>query len=288
MKPITVAVIGGTGIYNLDNLKIIKEKRVRTPFGNPSDAIIIGEIDGRAVAFLPRHGRGHCISPTELNNRANIYALKSLGVSKVISISAVGSLREEIKPGHFVIPDQLFDHTKYRPCSFFGDGAVGHIGFADPFCPSLSTLTGKHAKSLKINTHLGGTYVCIEGPQFSTRAESHFFRSLKASVIGMTALPEAKLAREAELCYVTIALATDYDVWKGETVSVEMVLDTLKKNSENVKKLMTRLLTDPATFSEKDHPCQHSLENAIMTSPDKIPQKTKQKLKLLIGRYVKK
>jgi len=281
---VIVGVLGGSGLYHLENLRVIEELDIHTPFGAPSDKIVIAESSNGKIAFLPRHGRSHSISPSEINFRANIYALKSLGVKKLISISAVGSLKEEIAPGHFVIPDQLFDRTKTRISTFFGNGIVGHVPFADPYCNSLSNLILSHSKKLKNKTHFGGTYVCIEGPQFSTKAESHFYRSTGASIIGMTNLHEAKLAREAELCFSTIALVTDYDVWKEEEVTVEMVINTMKTNSINAKKLLNYIFEDKELFELVDHSCYHSLDNAIMTDAKAFPKHTYKNLELLIGK----
>src|SRR3989339_280318 len=239
MNEVKIAIIGGSGVYEIEGIKILKEMEIKTPFGLPSDKIRIGELEGVKIAFLPRHAVGHKIMPSEVNSRANIYALKKIGVEKIISISACGSLKEEIKPRDFVIPDQLFDRTKLRPSTFFGDGIVAHVGFAEPYCPELRKILIETAKSLSLPVHAGGTYVCIEGPQFSTKAESKVYRSLGFSVIGMTNLPEAKLAREAEICFATIGLATDYDVWKeGEEVSVERVIENMHILTTNVKKLV--------------------------------------------------
>ncbi|MFH1062031.1 MAG: S-methyl-5'-thioadenosine phosphorylase, partial [Candidatus Omnitrophota bacterium] len=245
MEQVKIAIIGGSGIYDIQAIKDVTTIEVNTPFGKPSDVIIIGSLEGVRFAFLPRHGRGHKISPTELNFRANIYALKTLGVEQILSISAVGSLKQDLKPRDFVIPDQLFDWTKQRVSTFFNEGLVAHVGFADPFCPELSKLALNAAKDCGITVHKGGTYVCIEGPQFSTRAESNVYRQLGFSIIGMTALPEAKLAREAEMCYTTVALVTDYDVWKeDEDVSVEKVIANLTANSENAKEFIKKIVPE--------------------------------------------
>lgn len=285
---ITIGIIGGSGIYSLDNIKIVKSQKIHTPFGMPSDDIIIGKYNNKYIAFLARHGRGHYIMPGEINNRANIWALKSIGVKKIISISAVGSLKEEIKPGDFVIPDQLFDRTKTRISTFFGEGIVGHVSFAEPYCNHLSNIIYKHKKSVDIDIHFGGTYICIEGPQFSTKAESNFYRMINASIIGMTNLPEAKLAKEAELCYSTIALVTDYDVWKDEPVTVEMVIKTMETNVKNVKKLLNNLFEDESLYKiDEGHACYNSLKNSIMTDPSSIPISTRNKLSLLIDKYYK-
>jgi len=286
MQEVKIGVIGGSGIYDVEGIKETHKKKIRTPFGGPSDEIVIGNLEGIPVAFLPRHGRGHSIMPSELNSRANIYALKSLGVEQIISISACGSLKEELKPRDIVIPDQLFDRTRQRPYSFFGEGIVAHIGFADPYCPELSRVLYQVAKGLGFSVHLGGTYVCIEGPQFSTKAESKVFRSLGFSVVGMTNLPEAKLAREAEICYATLGLVTDYDVWKeGEEVSVDKVISNLVANIEKVKKLIKAAV--PRLERERKCECASALKYAIQTRKWAINRKTAKKLDLLIGRYLK-
>ncbi|MCB4791862.1 MAG: S-methyl-5'-thioadenosine phosphorylase [Elusimicrobia bacterium] len=285
-EPVKVAIIGGSGTYEIDGIENLKEVKVKTPFGDPSDAIVVGRLEGVMCAFLPRHARVHRISPSELNSRANIYALKSLGAQQIISVSAVGSLKEEIKPRDFVIPDQLFDRTKARPCTFFGDGIVAHVGFANPFCNDIRAIIHKGVEDMGIKSHFGGTYVCIEGPQFSTKAESEVNRKLGFSIVGMTAIPEAKLAREAEICYTTVALVTDYDVWKeGEEVSVEAVIETLKANTANVKKLIKNIVPVLAGYPG-NCACRNALQFAIMTKIDKRNKKTYEKLKLLIGKYV--
>ncbi len=287
MQEVKIGVIGGSGIYDIEGITETRKQKIRTPFGDPSDTIVIGNLEGIPVAFLPRHGRGHFIMPSELNSRANIYALKSLGVEQIISISACGSLKEELKPRDIVIPDQLFDRTRQRPYTFFGEGIVAHIGFANPYCPGLSGILHQVAKDLKLSVHLGGTYVCIEGPQFSTKAESKVFRSLGFSIIGMTNLPEAKLAREAEICYATLGLVTDYDVWKeGEEVSVERVVGNLLANIENVKKLIKAAI--PRLERERKCECASALAYAIQTHKWAINRRTAKKLDLLIGKYLKK
>ena len=287
MEKVKIGVIGGSGIYDIEGITETRKQKISTPFGDPSDTIVIGNLEGIPVAFLPRHGRGHFIMPSELNSRANIYALKSLGVEQIISISACGSLKEELKPRDIVIPDQLFDRTRQRPYTFFGEGIVAHIGFANPYCPELSQTLYQAAKDLRLSVHLGGTYVCIEGPQFSTKAESKVFRSLGFSIIGMTNLPEAKLAREAEICYATLGLVTDYDVWKeGEEVSVERVVGNLLANIENVKKLVKAVI--PRLERERKCECASALAYAIQTHKWAINRKTAKKLDLLIGKYLKK
>jgi len=287
MEKVKIGVIGGSGIYDIEGITETRKQKISTPFGDPSDTIVIGNLEGVPVAFLPRHGRGHFIAPSELNSRANIYALKSLGVEQIISISACGSLKEELKPRDIVIPDQLFDRTRQRPYTFFGEGIVAHIGFANPYCPELSKILYQIAKDLGISVHRGGTYVCIEGPQFSTKAESKVFRSLGFSIIGMTNLPEAKLAREAEICYATLGLVTDYDVWKeGEEVTVERVVGNLLANIENVKKLIKAAI--PRLERERKCECASALAYAIQTRKWAINKKTARKLNLLVGKYLKK
>jgi len=285
MREAKIAIIGGSGVYEIEGIKILKELKIKTPFGLPSDKIRIGELEGMKVAFLPRHAVGHKIMPSEVNSRANIFALKKIGVEKIISISACGSLKEEIKPRDFVIPDQLFDRTKSRPSTFFGDGIVAHVSFAEPYCPQLRKILIKTAKSLALPVHDGGTYICIEGPQFSTKAESKVYRSLGFSVIGMTNLPEAKLAREAEMCFATVSLATDYDVWKeGEEVSVEKVMANMKVLTTNVKKLVKSVIIK--LQGERNCSCKDALKYAIMTSPKVMNPKTKKKISLLIEKYI--
>ena len=285
----SVGVIGGSGVYEIEGIKNLKEYRIKTPFGFPSDSIVVGDIGGVSCAFLPRHGRGHRILPSEVNSRANIYALKTIGVERIIAVSACGSLKEEVKPGEFLIPDQLFDRTRERPRTFFGDGIVGHVGFAEPYCATLSRKVYEKCRELGIPSHLGGTYVCIEGPMFSTKAESKVWRSLGFSIVGMTNLPEARLAREAEICFTTVGLVTDYDVWKeGEEVSVERVIATINKNVANVKKLIKAVVPEiPSLGDRRDCPCAHALEGAIMTSRKAINKKTAAKLKPIIGKYLK-
>lgn len=286
MENIKIGIIGGSGIYDIEGVKNVEMVEVDTPYGKPSDKIIVGVLEGVKFAFLPRHGRSHKISPTELNFRANIYALKTLGVEKVLSISAVGSLKEELKPRDFVIPDQLFDRTKNRASTFFGEGIVAHVGFAEPFCAQFSRVAYETAKQLGITVHKGGTYICMEGPQFSTKAESNVYRQLGFSIIGMTALPEAKLAREAEMCYVTIALVTDYDCWKeDEEVSVEKILANLSANSDNAKKFIKTIL--PKLSDAPVCACSSALVTAIVTQADAVPKETLKKVELLVKKYIK-
>ena len=279
--------IGGSGLYEIESLTDRRETEVSTPFGYPSDAIVQGSLDGAPVAFLPRHGRGHRITPTEIPARANIYALKSLGVEMVVSVSAVGSLKEEIRPLELVIPDQIIDRTRLRQSTFFGDGLVAHVGFADPFCPVLREVALK-AVPEGLNVHDGGTYVVMEGPQFSTRAESALYRLWGASVIGMTALPEAKLAREAEMCYLTLAFATDYDVWHEteSEVSVELVVQNLMRNVESARSMITTLTGLLEGSRSRSCGCGHSLEAAIITDRRRIPAETRRRLGLLVDKYL--
>jgi 5'-methylthioadenosine phosphorylase len=283
-----IAFIGGSGLYEIDGIKNTAEMDIDTPFGKPSDKITIGEIDGALCAFLPRHARGHIWTPSELNQRANMFALKSLGVEQIIAFTACGSLKEELKPKDFVIPDQIFDRTKNRINTFFQNGIVAHISFAHPFCETLRTLVYKSAKEIGINAHLGGTYVCIEGPQFSTKAESIVNKQLGFSVVGMTAIPEAKLAREAEMCYANISMVTDFDCWKeGEEVTNDGVLEYMKSNIINAKKLIKNIAPKLAQ-NTKFCPCREALKTAIMTAPGKILSNSNYKdLALFLDRYLK-
>jgi 5'-methylthioadenosine phosphorylase len=281
----SVGVIGGSGFYEL--LENAREVTLETPFGAPSDSFFLGEIDGVGVAFLPRHARGHRILPGEVNYRANIWGMKALGVHSVLSASAVGSLRQELKPLDVVVPDQLFDRTKARPSTFFGDGVVVHMSFADPFCAHVSRLLVDHGRQVGATVHEGGTYVCIEGPQFSTRAESRVYRQLGFDIIGMTNLQEAKLAREAELCYATMAMVTDYDVWyEGEEdVTLEQVLENVRLNVETAQAIVRHVVA--ALDEDRDCSCRHAVEFAINTPADLIPAPTREKLDLLIGKYLR-
>lgn len=285
-----LAVIGGSGLYSMEGLTDKTEVAVETPFGSPSDVITIGELEGASVAFLPRHGRGHRLSPTEVPSRANIYALKSLGVERIISVSAVGSLRVDYAPLDLVFPDQLIDRTRSRSLSFFEQGIVAHVGFADPFCPDLSALLHQASVSLPdARIHASGTYVCIEGPQFSTKAESRLYHQWGADIIGMTAIPEAKLAREAEICYATIACVTDYDVWHEAEgpVSVEMVVANLAHNLVNAQRLISAAARlTPAGREHVTCGCASALANAIITAPDAITPEIRARYDLLIGRYL--
>jgi len=281
-----IGVIGGSGLYEIEGLTDVEEVRVSTPFGEPSDAITIGTLEGERVAFLPRHGRGHRILPTELPVRANIYALKCLGVERIISISACGSMKEGIAPLDIVIPDQLFDRTKTRASTFFGEGLVVHIAFDEPFCPELSDLLYQAAKEVGARVHKGGTYICIEGPQFSTKGESRIYRQWGVDVIGMTAVPEAKLAREAEICYATLAMVADYDVWhKAEKpVTGEMVMRNMLRNVETAKGVLK--VVGPRIPKDRTCRCATALEDAIVTQRDRIPSAVKERLGLLVSKYL--
>jgi len=279
-----IAFIGGSGLYDIDGMENRRETIVETPFGDPSDAVVVGEINGVEVAFLPRHGRGHRFSPTDIPVKANIYALKSLGVERVVSVSAVGSLKEHIKPLDLVVPDQIIDRTRRRSDTFFGDGIVAHVGFAEPFCNELRRIAFESATHEDVDCHDGGTYVVIEGPQFSTRAESAVYRSWGANVIGMTALPEAKLAREAELCYTTLAFVTDYDVWHDteEKVTVEMVIQNLTHNVATAQGIIRRMLAEIP--DNRTCGCESALKNAVITSRESITKDAQNRLGILVNK----
>lgn len=282
-----IGVIGGSGLYSMDGLSDTREVRIKTPFGDPSDAFVIGTVEGKRVAFLARHGRGHRFLPTELNFRANIYAMKLLGVQRIISVSAVGSLQEELRPGEFLIPDQFFDSTKGRKSTFFGNGLVAHVTFDKPTCPQLSHVLGEACRAQKVPVYEKGTYICMEGPQFSTLAEANYHRAMKFSVIGMTNVTEAKLAREAELCYSTIAMITDYDCWHPEhdSVTVATIIATLNQNAHNAQNVLREAIrTLPA---ERTCKCASALKHAIITDPKVVPAKTKKTLAAIIGKYLK-
>lgn len=285
-KTPVLAIIGGSGLYGMKDLKVLDTVTPKTPYGEPSSPIVIGELGGQIIAFLARHGIGHFISPTEVNYRANICALKMLGVKKIVSISACGSLREDFAPGHIVIPDNLVDFTKGRERTFFGKGIVAHIGTANPYCSQLMNWTSDAITAAGGTLHKGGTLITIEGPRFSTKGESNLFRQWGMSIIGMTACPEAFLAREAEMCYVTMAHVTDYDVWhiSEESVTVEMVLRTLHNNTELAQQAILNLAHQADL--ESDCPCQHALDGALITDPSKIPLQTKQDLNWLIARHL--
>jgi 5'-methylthioadenosine phosphorylase len=283
-----IGIIGGSGLYSMPGLTKVKEVRLTTPFGKPSDAYVMGTLGDRKVAFLARHGRGHRILPSELNFCANIHGFKQLGVERIVSLSAVGSLKEEHRPLQFVIPDQFFDRTRHRVDSFFGNGIVAHIAFADPICPELARVVESGCQKAGVTGKRGGTYLCMEGPQFSTQAESNIYRSWGMDVIGMTNLQEAKLAREAEICYVTVAMVTDYDCWHPhhDSVTVDQIVAVLVKNAENA----TRVVRETVAAMPKGRSCKcgSSLAHAILTEPSQIPAATRLKLKLILGKYLPK
>jgi len=281
-----IGVIGGSGLYAMREVAVKEEVRLETPFGAPSDPYILGELMGKEVVFLPRHGKGHRIQPSDLNFRANIYGMKKLGVRQILSVSAVGSLREDIEPGHIVIPNQFFDQTRNRISTFFGNGVVGHASFADPVCGALGDVVAKAADKAGASVHRGGTYICIEGPLFSTRAESNIYRKWGADIIGMTNVTEAKLAREAGICYSTIALATDYDCWyKGhEEVTASAVIQIITKNVEKAQEIIKIAVGSMDT--KNPCACAQAMKNAIMTNRERIPEETRKKLAIIVGEYL--
>jgi len=286
MSEAKIGIIGGSGLYKVEGMTEAEEVKITTPFGNPSDAIILGNFEGVRIAFLPRHGKGHRISPSELPAKANIYALKSLGVERIISVNAVGSFKEEIQPLDFIVPNQLIDWTRGRNNTFFTNGIVGHISFAEPFCPILRRTLFEVVTKAGARVHEGGIYLATEGPQFSTKAESELYRSWGADVIGMTVLPEAKLAREAEICYASLAFVTDYDCWHlgYELVSTEMIMNNMRKSIDATKKILKLLI--PSIPQKRDCVCVTALKDAIATSPKYIPEKIKEDLAPLIGKYL--
>jgi 5'-methylthioadenosine phosphorylase len=288
----SIGVIGGSGLYGLDGLEVRGELKVKTPFGSPSDAIVVGRLNGHDIAFLPRHGRGHRILPTEVNSQANIAALKSLGVEKIVAFSAVGSLKEELPPLDFVVPNQVIDRTRQRKSTFFGDGVVGHVAFADPFSNPLADVLLAKAKAIGLRVHGGETVVCMEGPLFSTRAESHLYRSWGAGIINMSALPEAKLAREAEISYALVCMVTDYDCWRTvggghDDVDIQMVIANLGKNAENAKKLLAAAVDDVARLVDTSG-ARTAAQFAIITDRKLIPKATLAKLEFLYPNYFAK
>ncbi len=286
MAEAEIGIIGGSGLYQMKGITDLHEVALDTPFGKPSDSYMVGDLAGRKVAFLSRHGRGHRLMPTEINFRANIHGMKQLGVERIISVSAVGSLKQEHAPLDFVLPDQFYDRTKQRVSTFFGDGVVAHIAFGDPICDHMSKVVYEACGIAGVNVKHGGTYVCMEGPQFSTKAESNLYRSWGMDVIGMTNLQEAKLAREAELCYVTVAMVTDYDCWHPhhDAVTVDQIVAVLLKNAENACNVVREAVA--AMPKERGCKCGSALATAIITQKDAIPAATKEKLKLIIGKYV--
>lgn len=285
---IEIGILGGTGLYDIDGIQNIRKIELQTPFGNPSDAYIVGTLSGREVAFLSRHGKGHTILPSEINYQANIYGFKMLGAKRIISVNSVGSLKEKIKPCDIFIPDQFFDRTVHRPNSFFGKGAAAHIGFAQPVCPVVSRHLYKTGTGLDLNMHLGGTYICIEGPAFSTIAESNIYRSWGCDVIGMTAATEAKLSREAEMCYAAMNLITDYDVWyEAEgTVSVEMILENLKLNIQHAKNILKKAVAELPRQGEAACECGGALKNCLVTNPEMISESARKRLHHILHKYI--
>jgi len=282
----TIGIIGGSGLYSMSGISEMREIRVKTPFGDPSDVIVVGTLEGKRVAFLARHGRGHRISPSEINYGANIYAMKELGVERIISVSAVGSLQEELRPGEFLVPDQFFDRTKHRVSTFFGNGLVAHVAFDKPTCSQVSGVLADASVHCGVKVHRRGTYVCIEGPQFSTLAEAHVHRQLRFEVIGMTNVTEAKLAREAELCYATIAMITDYDCWhpEHESVTATQIIATLTQNAENAQRVLKQAVrTMP---SERSCKCGAALRHAFVTDLKLVPAATKKRLGAIISKYL--
>jgi 5'-methylthioadenosine phosphorylase len=282
----SIGIIGGSGLYSMNGLTGIREARVKTPFGDPSDAIVLGMLEGKRVAFLARHGRGHRILPGEINYRANVYAMKVLGVERIISVSAVGSLQEDLRPGEFLVPDQFFDRTKNRISTFFGEGLVAHVAFAHPTCDQVSGVLADSCVHEAVKVHRRGTYICMEGPQFSTLAEAHVHRQLRFEVIGMTNVTEAKLAREAEICYATIAMITDYDCWhpEHESVTAAQIIATLSQNAENAQKVLRAAVRAlPATRTCK---CGAALQHALVTDMKLVPAATKKRLAVIIGKYI--
>ena len=286
MSEVKLAVIGGSGVYDMEALTDIEERFIPTPFGDPSDALVIGTLSGRRIAFLPRHGRGHRLTPSEVPYRANIWALKSLGVERIISISACGSMKTKYAPRHIVLPDQIYDNTKGRDYSFFGDGLVAHLSFAEPFCPHLRQVLQSAVKKTKATVHMGGTFIVIEGPRFSTRGESHIYRSWGVDIIGMTAVPEAQLAREAEICYATMAHVTDYDVWheEEESVNVEMLIANLTANAALSKRTIAELV--PMLTDERPCDCADALSTALITHRDVIPRAKIEQLGPIVAKYL--
>jgi 5'-methylthioadenosine phosphorylase len=284
----SIGILGGTGLYEIDGIKDTREVRLRTPFGDPSDPYVIGTLAGRRVAFLARHGKGHRLLPAEVNYRANIFGFKKLGVERIISVNSVGSLREEIRPRDIVLPDQFFDRTR-RPTTFFGRGIVAHVSFGQPVCPELVRVLYDAATGLGLRAHRGGTYICIDGPAFSTKAESLTYRSWGCDVVGMTSVTEARLCREAEICYATLSLATDYDVWHEteEEVTVELVLQNLSSSIAKAKAVIQKALTVLGKEGRRGCDCGSSLKNTIVTAPAAIPAATRKKLDLLVGKYLR-
>lgn len=287
MAEIEIGVIGGSGLYAMEGLAVAEERRLETPFGEPSDAFVLGELEGRSVAFLARHGRGHRLLPTEINFRANVYGFKLLGVERIVSISAVGSMKHAYEPTHIVVPDQFYDRTRHRPDSFFGAGLVGHVSMADPVCAEMVGVAVEAARAAGATAHAGGTYLCMEGPQFSTRAESRIYRSWGVDVIGMTNLQEARMAREAEICYATLAMVTDYDCWHEEEADVHTatILEVLRRNVATAQRVVAEMVRRlPQRGAE--HPCANALAGALVTDRSLVPETTLAALAPIVGKYL--
>jgi 5'-methylthioadenosine phosphorylase len=285
-ETVRIGIIGGSGLYNMPGLEKPREVRVKTPFGDPSDALVVGTLEGKRVAFLARHARGHRFLPTEINYRANIHAMKQLGVERIISVSAVGSLQEDLKPLDFLIPDQFYDRTRHRISTFFGNGVAAHVGFDKPVCSQVAGILGAACDLAKVRVHRGGTYICMEGPQFSTLAESHVYRQLRFEVIGMTNLTEAKLAREAEICYSTVAMITDYDCWHPDhsSVTLDEIISNLNKNAENAHNVIREAVR--AMPGDRACKCGRALAHAIITDPAVIPPAARKRLSVIAGKYL--
>ncbi len=283
-----IGILGGTGLYEIEGIVDVEEVKLETPLGSPSDAYITGSLEGKRVAFLSRHGRGHRVLPNEINYRANIYGFKMLGVERIISVNSVGSLKEEIKPRDIVFSDQFFDRTR-RKSSFFGEGVAAHMSFAQPVCPELSGILFNAGNELELRVHQGGTYICIEGPAFSSKAESNIYRSWRCDVIGMTSATEAKLSREAEICYATMNLVTDYDAWHAleEPVTIEMILESMRLNIDNAKAIIKMAIATLSSERIGGCECAQALENCIITDPDLIPEDIKNRLRFIIEKYIK-
>jgi 5'-methylthioadenosine phosphorylase len=286
-EAVRIGIIGGSGLYTMAGLDRTRELRVKTPFGDPSDALVVGILEGKRVAFLSRHARGHRFLPTEINYRANIHAMKQLGVERIISVSAVGSLQEDLKPLEFLIPDQFYDRTRQRVSTFFGGGVAAHVGFDKPVCGQLTGILGEACDRAKVRVHRGGTYVCMEGPQFSTLAEAHVHRQLRFEIVGMTNVTEAKLAREAEICYATVAMITDYDCWHPEHASVTLdeIISNLNKNAENARNVLREAVQ--LMPAERACKCGSALAHAIVTDPSVIPAAARKRLSVIAGKYLK-
>jgi 5'-methylthioadenosine phosphorylase len=286
VDPVRIGIIGGSGLYNMPGLEKTREVRVKTPFGDPSDALVIGTLEGKRVAFLSRHARGHRLTPSEINYRANIHAMKQVGVERIISVSAVGSLQEDLKPLDFLIPDQFYDRTRHRVSTFFGGGVVAHVGFDKPVCGQLTGVLGNACEAAKVRVHRGGTYICMEGPQFSTLAEAHVHRQLRFEIVGMTNVTEAKLAREAEICYATVAMITDYDCWHPDHASVTLdeIISNLHKNTENAQNVLREAVR--AMPAERACKCGSALAHAILTDRSVIPAAARKRLSVIAGKYL--